>query len=176
MVGMIVDLEAAIKVVIPKALSGVALLWNEGVPIYVSEGPHIVHRVSRHLSNRRRGRKGLAPQKHSYIGPDQHRHIEFDEVWFWLVPEENLVQAAEELIQHFKPRLNKMPGPVQARALEAVRNLPGFKRLAEITPVPYPSQRKLPPEVQRVESSFRTHRDPRVKVTLPEVKCLQDGE
>lgn len=166
MVGMMVDFDQGNEFVSEANPAGVYVLWHGEVPVYAGGGPNVFQRLGRHFLNRKRGRQGIPPISQMYIGPDKDHHVEFDRVRVWLVPLDQLEAAITELILHFKPRLNEMPEVASKKAVKAIQDLPGFKRLALTAKA---ANRRLPDEIRKVERSFQTHRDARMKVTLPKV-------
>lgn len=156
--------------------SGVYLLLRRGEVVYAGKSLNVFSRVSDHHRNMQRERMGK-PNR-SVNGSIIDVPI-FDEFRYKLLPKGELDKAELALIQQYLPKHNHhMNRPDQTDKYEALRKSPFFskfmqKEQARQARMPM-KKRRLPPAVARVEADFQTNRDPRMKVTLPKLKCLED--
>lgn len=153
-------------------VAGVYALLYRGEVVYIGKTINIFSRVSDHYRGMQRKRRGIKP-------PFGTRHIDipiFDEVQAKRCRIHDLDKEEIALIQKYRPRYNiKMNREPIHDKLDLTQQ-PFFLNLLAKKAVPKleVKRRRLPVRVQKVEHQFREFRDPRMKITLPKLKFLEE--
>ena len=162
---------------------GIYLLLRGDEVVYVGQSTNVYTRISTHYQALQRHRKGLRPLTYGQDNWVSRKVIIFDSVKIMICPKGDLGKEEIALIQKYLPKnntfLKRSERPDKANALRSMPMFQEMMRQAEIRKAkeaanPLMKKRRLPRGAEIVERSFQQHRDERMKVTLPKLKCLED--
>jgi hypothetical protein len=155
--------------------SGCYLLRRKGVVVYVGQSVSVVNRIASHWNNYQRQRHGKRPYLNN--GRWLTTVIAFDEIEIIPCAKDDLDTLEAALIQQHLPELNKL---LKREVPPDLQDVPFFQELlrkadegAEKAKTK-PKWRRLPRPALETERDFQQYRDPRIGVTLPRLRFLED--
>ncbi len=148
-------------------VAGVYALLLQGVVVYCGKSTNVFARIGNHWQNMRRAQKGLR------VPLDRGKVLVFDEVLIKQCAKRDLNREELELIQFHQPLHNEQ----LKRVAKDVRGSTAYQALlrkVEVQETREVKRRKLPPAVLKVEREFQTYRDPRMSVSLPKLRFMDE--